>query len=55
MKYSDLEDGVLYKPKINWLPTKERIDQRVATKVFKYRKWALPFHLNELFPLQKYV
>ena len=35
--------------KINWLPTKERVEQRAATKVFKYWKGTSPFYVNELF------
>ena len=34
---------------INWLPTKERIEQRIATKVFKYWKGTSPFYVDELF------
>ena len=34
---------------INWLPTKERVEQRVATNVLKYSKWISPFYVNELF------
>ena len=34
---------------INWLPTKERVDQHVATNVFKYLKGTSPFYVNELF------
>ena len=35
--------------KINWLPTKERVEQRVVTNVFKYWKGTSPFYVNELF------
>ena len=51
--------------KINWLPTKERAEQRIATKVFNYWKWTSPLNgllnvsgnvnVNGLFSLQKYV
>ena len=34
---------------INWLPSKEKVEQRSATKVFKYWKWTSSFHVNELF------
>ena len=34
---------------INWLPTKERIEQRIATNVFKYRKGTSPFYVDQLF------
>ena len=33
---------------INWLPTK-RVEQRVATTIFKYWKRISPLYLNELF------
>ena len=33
----------------NWLLTKERVEQRVATIVFKYWKRTSPFYVNELF------
>ena len=35
--------------KINWLPTKERVEQRIATKVFNYWKGTSPLYVNELF------
>ena len=34
---------------INWLPTKERAEQRIATKVFNYWKGTSPLYVNELF------
>ena len=34
---------------MNWLTTKERIEQRIATKVFKYWKGTSPFYVDELF------
>ena len=34
---------------INWLPTKERVEQRIATKGFNYWKGPSPFYVNELF------
>ena len=34
---------------INWLPTKERAEQRAATNFFKYWKGTSPFYVNELF------
>ena len=34
---------------INWLPMKERVEQRIATSVFKYWKGTSPFYVNELF------
>ena len=34
---------------MNWLPTKDRVEQRVSTKVFKYWKGISPFYTNELF------
>ena len=40
------------KPKfkeIHWLPTKERVEQRVTKKVFKCWKWTPPFYVNEPF------
>ena len=30
--------------KINWLPTKERVEQRIATKVFNYWKLTFPLY-----------
>ena len=33
---------------VNWLRTKERVEQHVATNVFKYWKETSPFFLNEL-------
>ena len=30
-----------------WLPTKERVEQRVATNSFKYRNGTSPFYVNE--------
>ena len=36
---------------INWLSTKERVEQRAATEVFKYWKGTSPFYVNELFVL----
>ena len=38
--------------KINWLPTKERVEQRIATKVFNYWKGTSPLTFC---PLYKYV
>ena len=40
---------------INWLPTEERVEQRIATKVVKYMKGTSLFYLHELFFLQKYI
>ena len=34
---------------IVWLPTKERVQQRIVINVFKYRKGNLPFCVIELF------
>ena len=34
---------------INWLPVKERAEQRIATSVFKYWKGTTPSYFNELF------
>ena len=34
---------------INWLPTKEIVEQHVATKVLKYWKRTSPFYVNERF------
>ena len=34
---------------INWLSTKERVEQRVSTTLFKYWKGTSPFYVNELF------
>ena len=34
---------------INWLQTKERTEQRVATKMFKYWKGTSPFYVNKVF------
>ena len=34
---------------MNWLPSKNRVEQRVATKVFRYWKGSLLFSVNELF------
>ena len=33
---------------INWLPKKERVEQRIATNVFKYWKRTSPFYANDL-------
>ena len=33
----------------NWLPTKERVEQRIITKVFNYWKGTSPLYVNELF------
>ena len=35
--------------KINWLPTKERVEQRIVTSVFKYWKGNAPAYVNEIF------
>ena len=35
--------------KINWLPTKERVEQRIAAKVFNYWKGTSPLYVNEIF------
>ena len=35
--------------KINWLPIKERAEQRIATKIFNYWKGTCKLHVNELF------
>ena len=32
----------------DWLQTKERVEQRVATIVFQYWKGTSPFYVNEL-------
>ena len=34
---------------INWLPTKSRVDQRIATNVFKYWQQTTPSYVNEIF------
>ena len=34
---------------MNWLPTKERVEQCIITKVFQYWKGYSPFYRNELF------
>ena len=34
---------------INWLSTEERVEQRIATKVFNYWKGTSPLFVNELF------
>ena len=34
---------------MNWLPTKEIVEQRIATNVFKYWKRTSPFYVNEMF------
>ena len=34
---------------INWLPTKNRVEQRIATNVFKYWMKTTPSYVNELF------
>ena len=34
---------------INWLPTKERVEQRIAAKVFNYWKGTSPLYVNEVF------
>ena len=34
---------------INCLPTKERVEQRVTTNIFKYWKGTSPFYVNKLF------
>ena len=41
--------------KINWLPTKERVEQPVATNIFKYWKSNSPLYVNELFVPSKIV
>ena len=41
--------GVKEFKEIYWLPTKERVDQRVATNIFKYWKGTSPFYVNEMF------
>ena len=33
---------------INWLPTKERVEQRVTTNVFKYWKGTPSFYVNKV-------
>ena len=40
---------------INWLPTKERVEQRILTNIFKYWKGTSPFYVNELFVLSRNV
>ena len=40
---------------INWLPTKERVEQRVATNVFKYWNGTSPFYVNELFVFSRNI
>ena len=32
---------------LNWLPTKERVEERVATNSFKYWNGTSPFYVNE--------
>ena len=34
---------------INWIPTKERVEQRIATSVFKYWNGNTPSYFNEIF------
>ena len=34
---------------INWLPTKERVEQRITIEVLKYWKGISLFYVNELF------
>ena len=34
---------------INWLPTKNRVEQRIATNVFKYWMKTTPSYVNEIF------
>ena len=34
---------------INWLPTQERVEHRVATILFKYWNGTSPFYVNKLF------
>ena len=35
--------------KINWLLTKQRVEKRIATKVFNYWKGASSLYVDELF------
>ena len=35
--------------KINWVPTKKRVEQRIATKIFNYWKGTSPLYVNEFF------
>ena len=41
--------GVTEFKEINWLPTKERVEQRIATKIFNYWKGTSPLYATELF------
>ena len=41
--------------KVNWLPTKERVEQRVATKAFEYWKGTSSFYANEIFLPSRYT
>ena len=41
--------SVIVSKEINWLRTKERIEQRVAMKVFKYWKGTSPFYVYQVF------
>ena len=34
---------------VKWLPTKEKVERRVATDDFKFWKGTLPFYVNEFF------
>ena len=34
---------------INWLPTKDRVEQHIATKAFKHWKGTSSFYVNEFF------
>ena len=40
---------------MNWLPTKERVEQRVATNVSEYWKGTSSFYVNELFVLSRNI
>ena len=41
--------------KINWLSTKERVEQHIATKVFNYWKGTSPLYVNELFVSSRHM
>ena len=41
--------------KETWLPTKERVEQRVATNVFKCWKGTSSFYVNEMFVLYRNI
>ena len=40
---------------INWLPTKERVEQRVTKIAFKYWEGTSPFYVNKLFTASRSI